>query len=126
MPVLRPPQHLTNTTTEPPFPTQNFANHYHNPSQNHQISTRRQSLTKSAVAAFQYDLRELRSKVIMKRNPNITRVQIPIKLSLVRGALSADTIPLEHSLDMVPLVANLPAVNLVILGSKEYDILWLR
>ena len=27
---------------------------------------------------------------------------------------------------MVPLVANLPAVNLVILGSKEYDILWLR
>jgi len=62
----------------------------------------------------------------MKRNPNITRVQIPIKLSLVRGAMSADTIPLEHSLDMVPLVANLLAANLVILGSKEYDILWLR
>ena len=62
----------------------------------------------------------------MKRNPNITRVQIPIKLSLVRGTMSADTIdPLEHSLDMVPLVANLPAVNLVILGPKEYDILWL-
>jgi hypothetical protein len=41
--------------------------------------------------------------------------------------MSADTIdPLEHSLDMVPLVANLPAVNLVILGPKEYDILWLR
>ena len=47
-------------------------------------------------------------------------------MSLVRGAMSADTIPLEHSLDMVPLVANLLAANLVILGSKEYDILWLR
>ncbi|KAH8494822.1 hypothetical protein H0E87_021287 [Populus deltoides] len=68
----------------------------------------------------------------MKRNPNITRVQIPIKLrddrsyANVLSTMSADTIPLEHSLDKVPLVANLPAVNLVILGSKEYDILWLR